>query len=324
MTLCPSPPCIKCALTKQDKMVNVVEQKDVRVNHASVCNDSYIVHMKYTLLPPFPLFIPSIQLKLENAILLNTVDSVLAITVNQETKHKRQDFAWKFQLNDQVINQHSQPLWTDRGNGVHYPEHDGLINRCTELQIVKEEERRSLSNGDSNTIKLMNNNHELLVSCKEKAFNHSKLSHLSSFGHKTFCSNCPDLERAQNPCGVIDGTSLDIQVTNVHNILFKLTQSLPYNNVERTDQGCTPVHELPCVHTQVVSLDVERYISEALNTSDDLKGMYPSLRNYSTQIVDVCHRSQRVILQVVSLISVQPKAERITRLVSLRSNFSFV
>lgn len=398
MTLCPSPPCSKCSST------------DTMDDHTSLCSYSWAVHMKYNVLPPFPLFIPSIQLKLKDVILLNTVDSLLAVTVNSRTNHKSSDSALKSSSWEQDTN--SQMLKQETGNGILYAEENGLVKRCSKSQIAENEEEqkpynedldlqlprtenansisRAKKNGllnerpkllvekageeeerrlcdersdskeseswlsrsettnsiscaekngllnectgslvdvtrekeeqrlcDERNINWCNNNckfvvfdDERLVNCQESAINHSKLSHLSSFGFKTFCRNCADSESAENSSGIIDGTScLDIQVTNLGNTPYKLIQSSqhtsPPNNV--------PVHESPCIHTQVVSLDVEKYISEALNTSDDLKGMYWLLRNYCTQIFDVCDGTESVILQVISLISVQPKAEKITR-----------
>ena len=67
------------------------------------------------------------------------------------------------------------------------------------------------------------------------------------------------------------------------------------------------------MHTRVLSLDVERYINEALNTSDQLKGKYWVLKNYSTLLVDVCEGSQCVIIHIVILISVQEATEKATK-----------
>lgn len=288
-------------------------------DHGSVCNDFWAVHMKYSLLPPFPTFIPCVQLKLKDAILLNTVDSLVAVTVSQQTYHKLPDSALEF----------AQASLTETAKCA--VEKNGLTNENTVLSMSSgSEPENRLLNEDSNILSIICDNGKeidddgnklLLGNCKESESNHSKLSHLSSFCCKTFCNNSTEAERAQNLPAVIDSAScIDIQVTNLHNSNYmELIQSVQHNSDVKTESS--RIQGFPCVQTQVISLDVERYISEALITSIGLKEMYSLLRNYSTQIVDVCGESQRVILHVISLIYVQPKVARIIRLVFPRILF---
>lgn len=286
-------------------------------DHGSVCNDSWAVHTKYSLLPPFPTFLPFVQLKMKDTILLNTVDSLVAITVSQQTYHKHPDSALGFS---------KAPL---SGIAKYAVERNSSTNETKVLSMSSSKPERGLLNEDSilssivcdNDKEIDGDGNRLLGNCKESEINHSKFSHLSSFCCKTFCNNSTEAERAQISPAVIDGAScIDIQVTNLYNTNYQLIQSDQHNSDVNTE-SCR-VYGLPSIQTQVISLDVERYISEALITSVELKEMYSLLRNYNTQIVDVCDGSQCVILHVISLIYVQPKVGRIIRLV-FSKNFVF-
>lgn len=353
-------------------------------------DDTWVVHMKYNLLPPFPLFIPPIQLKLKDTVILNTVDSILAITVSPCAEHKttkpnsrnqtcgensRSNFekAKTYCVNDLVTDSKVDILKNcsekfpvsvkdvdcklsnvsgeeteiciqetikaddipsiDRmvPNEVEIPNKDAPHKTeispslsCTECSTCCQSNNLSLNCVHLIMSNLVNNNQEIDNDTQSIGYNGvnsnksvkdeecsntiSGSSHLSSFSFKTFSIDT-DSEMIENTSTstVIDGTSyLDIQITTVADTPYKLLECLQ-DNVEMQD------HTTPCIHTRVVSLDVERCIIEALNTSEELKGKYWVLRNYSTLLMDVCESSQCVIMHIVILISVQDYFENATK-----------
>ena len=350
-------------------------------------DDTWVVHMKYNLLPPFPLFIPFVQLKLKDTVILNTVDSVLAITVSRCAEHKTSKTTQTCRENNSsnglklktncmsslVVNSTCDILeeYTEKTpvsvnkvvEGLCIDDssacgHEGKICReepvkANEMQreeravlheienLCEDVHRRTVndktsvypecssccqSNGLTKTLNcdqsivssVINNNEEILkkdcngrnktVKDDEYSNKISKSAHLTSFSFKTF-SVGTDLAVTENASHstVIDGTSyLDIQITTVTDTPYNLLECL------QDDIGMKD-HTSPCMHTRVLSLDVERYINEALNTSDQLKGKYWVLKNYSTLLVDVCEGSQCVIIHIVILISVQEATEKATK-----------
>jgi hypothetical protein len=320
--------------------------------------------MKYNLLPPFPFFAPRLQFKLKDTVILNTVDSILAITVSPCAEHKTTNpgvcnqkceekgelnYKRTYCVNDLVTDSKVEPngsqeearlcvvgitpadvLRKDQvtANKVEIasnvaPEktvvHSNLSCTCCESSIpalnCDHLIERNLVN---NNCKLANDTQSTGCSSgfnrnksvKEECLNNTSNSlHLSSFNFKTFSVGADSEAVLENTSTstVIDGTSfLDIQITTAADTPYKLLESLQ-DSIEMKDHGT------PCIHTRVVSLDVERYINDALNASDELKGKYWLLRNYSTLLVDVCEGSQRVIMHVVVLISVQENVEKVTK-----------
>ena len=343
--------------------------------------------MRYNLLPPFPLFIPQIQVKLRDTLILNTVDSVLAITVSPCLNHKttkakcvyetyqaddsgsnnnnRQASCMNRSLDDlkvDTLGKCTKTTLVDNVNDSRFPENedrmfiiedvkaDGMlskdnVHKHVEADKSNEEPTNSSctecneqgNNSDkSNILKktlvcdhpiisnILNNNREIHndietagciavnknmpVKDEEYLSTDSKYSHLTSFGFKTFSiGRDSELLESVSTSPVIDGTSyLDIQITTVTDVPYTLLECLQ-ENVKLKD------HTTPCIHTRVASLDVEKYISEVLNTSNELKGKYWVLKNYSTVLVDVCESSQCVIVHIVILLSVQHNIQTATK-----------
>ena len=333
VTICPSPPATS----------------------AMSCEDTWVVHMKYNLLPPFPLFIPLWQLKIKDTVILNTVDSILAITVipcakhkttNPDVNDKKSEENGRLNhrkpktscVNSLVTDSKVEPkiseeeaklcivgttMAVDVSNEVKIRSKDApekTIFSCIECSTCCESNNLTF-NCDHFIKPNLNNNREIEIApqstgCSEcnrnksikGEFPNNTRKSFSSFNFKTFSVGA-DSEEVENTSTsiVIDGTSyLDIQITTATDSPYKLLECLQ-DKIEMKD------HETPCIHTRVVSLDVERYINEALNTSDELKGKYWLLRNYSTLLVDVCEGSQSVIMHVVVLISVQDNIEKLTK-----------
>lgn len=335
--------------------------------------------MKYNLLTPFPLFIPRIQFKLKNTVILNTVDSVLAVTVSPCTQHDtskasinpdgyKEKCNQTFCVSSLVSGSENEILKT-------YVEKDPiLLQNATEEQsfetsklpqeksrvvekitgasdglgvdtVVPTEVKSPGTGSQQETeIKSSQSSIERCTCCTSDSCNKtktnltydnqkidsntesivcndgkksakgeeypkiSKRSQLSSFSFKTF-SYLTDSEMLENisTSTVIDGTSyLDIQINTASGLPYKLMENFQDNKEIK-------VHTSPCIHTRVISLDIERYINEALNSSDELDGKYWVLRNYSTLLVDVCEGSQCVIVNIVIIISVQENTVKVTR-----------
>ncbi|XP_028403865.1 uncharacterized protein LOC114526458 [Dendronephthya gigantea] len=340
----------------------------------ATCDDTWVVHMKYNLLTPFPLFIPRIQFKLKNTVILNTVDSVLAITASPCTEHdtlepttnpdgykeqgdqtycvnslvteSKNEILKKHAEKDVILVKNAtekhnsfQTSKLPRGKSQVAQKISGASDRvgsptkvkspCTGSQEKSENELGSSSTEHCNHCTSNSSNHTNLTSINQEIDSNpeniecndgnkfvkdeeypkiSKRSHLSSFSFKTF-SNRTDPKILENisTSTVIDGTSyLDIQVNTASGTPYKLLENIQ-DNKEVKD------HTSPCIHTRVISLDIERYINEALNTSDELKGKYWALRNYSTLLVDVCEGSQCVIVNIAIILSVQEDTEKATR-----------
>ena len=370
VTICPSPPGTS----------------------ATSPEDTWVVHMKYNVLSPFPRFILPVQLKLKDTVVLNTVDSVLAITISPCAEHKTTKPNFSNQTcreNDRLNNEIPKSQCV---KGLVTDSELDALKKCSEKSLVSvkdvvdtfsikesqfsleeveisiEETTKAddvLSIGkvvpievelpfkdapqntefnsssecrpccESNNLtlncdhliltNLVNNNEEIdndtwSIGCsginssksikgEEYPNEISKYFHLSSFSFKTFSidTNSEVIENTSIST-VIDGTShLDIQITTVADTPYKLLECSQDNNIEMKD------HTTPCIHTRVVSFDVERYIIEVLNTSDELEGKYWVLKNYSTLLVDVCEGSQCVIMHIVILISLQNNIEKTTR-----------
>lgn len=70
---------------------------------------SYIVHLKYDLLSPYPVFIPSLCLRLKNVILFNTGDQLVALTVNTRSRD----------LSERVVEDNHFQQENDKGGNIH-------------------------------------------------------------------------------------------------------------------------------------------------------------------------------------------------------------
>ena len=340
-------------------------------------DDTWVVHMKYNLLPPFPTFLPFIQLQLPDTILLNTVDFVLAIAVcpcmeASECKMKQQVLAEKEhasceqpKMNGisstsgretlQETSDEKSPLlskdFTKNLSMKVFENKKFSVQETRKIDVLRKDvcgvvagssaaeakippkdihgqsENNTSSTECSNSLStqcrdlphstcweqktLIKTSYDVMKNPKEcgNVDNYERLIEIegnvikafqfSSFSFKTFSFGTDSEMELENASNVIDGTSyLDIQVTTVAGTPYNLVECLQDSSREMKD------HVSPCVHTRVVSLDVEKYINEEMNNSDELKGKYWLLRNYSTRLVDVCQDSKCVIINIVILISV--------------------
>ena len=345
-------------------------------------DDTWVAHMKYNLSPPFPVFMPHVQLKLKDTIILNTVDSVLAITVSPCAEHETTKTNVDSQtcrenigsngcksktncMNSSIAGCDIQEECTEKSpvlvnkvveklciNNLNASGDEGKM--CMEepvkankkqtkdravLQLMKNlcgDVRRGTvnkttsvypecstcsqsnnptetSNCDQLIIPNVRNNNEEVADedsngCNKLVKGDECSSDLTSFSFKTFSvgRDSTVVEDASQST-VIDGTSyLDIQITTVADTPYNLLECLQ-------DDIAMKDHATPSIHTRALSFNVERYINEALNTSDQLKGKYWLLKNYSTLLVDVCEGSQCVVIHVVVLISVQDAVKKATK-----------
>lgn len=372
ITICPSPPG----------------------NSSTSYDDTWVVHLKYNLLPPFPRFTPHIQLKLQDTVILNTVDSILAITVSprptpkttnpkgshemcaENTRTLNADKSKAVCVNDDVETHSRSDTFPSKafsqassvsvkevaGNELCRKESEEFQDdtvTCvqktktgeavstdkiipTELDVTFKD---AFNNGDTlqnsssctccnpnnSTLncdcpKFINSSHNIDknsirydvnangVNINESVKNEEdpnktpKYSHLSSFSHRTFSIGTEsEMVEVSATSTIIDGTSYhDIQINTITDVPYTLLE-WSRDNIYKKD------HLTPCIHTRVVSLDVEGYINEALNTADELKGKYWSLRNYNTLVVDVCEGSQCVIVHIAIKLLVQDNIEKITK-----------
>ena len=73
VTVCAAPPPRLCQRCKYTPLGGITEK---------CLKHSFAVHFKYDLLPPFPIFNPSLSLKMEGTILFNTGDFLMAIKIS--------------------------------------------------------------------------------------------------------------------------------------------------------------------------------------------------------------------------------------------------
>ena len=89
ITICAAPPKRQCAKC-QESFTHVIS------GLTSPCLEhSFAVHFKYSLLPPFPLFNPSVCLQMDGVLLFNTTDSLLALNIVASSAEEERKFCRK-------------------------------------------------------------------------------------------------------------------------------------------------------------------------------------------------------------------------------------
>ncbi|XP_046844713.1 uncharacterized protein LOC124438581 [Xenia sp. Carnegie-2017] len=323
--------------------------------------NTWAVHMMYTLLSPFPKLVPQVHLKLKHTVIINSVDSVHAITIvpcaqhaSEKTRsvssHTRGD-----DLNSVNTRGNGRPSSSQKSYKYSPCTNNRDINnsieetrRCDQPNdasciIQKDGKKREVSsmlsqvelfanlttqknncmksnNCDSDSISSYDGNenpntlwgvgfnpttHDNSQDAQHTSYSYDSCK-FSSFNYKTFC-NSPETEMTEGNLSspiIESSSSVDIQVETVENDPYDLTECL------HGKKESMKAHTTPRIHTRIASFEVEPYIHEVVKSSFNFDDRYWVIKNYNTQVVDICESTNCVVIHITVILFVHEMGGR--------------
>ncbi|CAL1536438.1 unnamed protein product [Lymnaea stagnalis] len=287
---------------------------------------SFCVHSKFELAPPFPVFSPRVQLRVDGIAVLNTGDSIVALQVSfcdrsrlscEKCLYGSSGGNLKTGANCgcSVVQNHRPALRTKNlSNGNNEaalplktgPSHFHTSHECLSPKSPRSPKssgfpdsanRVSLLFGQSNSNTL---NVSTSISSSESVIVHTTHTRTVTFSVRRFSTQDQQVE-AESPNPAEDDYDLAYKSILPVQVVWN---KKPLNIIRtvRSDMSLITVLQM--------TFDIEHYMVEAIRRDADWSQRYVAFCNYDLQILDVCPNSQSVYGIVYALIQAKDSMDR--------------
>jgi len=299
---------------------------------------SYALHLKYELVPPHPPFFPSVNLKFDDLVLINSGDFLCAFSAYvqfDELVHKEEFPAFTsmlcplncasncfcgylshsvnlrcqcsspkspaFSTND-IENGHEVNCKFIGANSIRQ-------NDLPEFFVQDNVARTSKSNSDSlDGCTQCPDSTGATESTSQLPGNRVSSAHTSCYVH-FFCHGASDLSSNYNTPFDYASTAFPITVTDERGRILPLTFSHCCSSDSASSDLPYEVGKTADVIVKQLLFDAEQFLGEKLRSLDFKNKEFVSLKDYDMQLVQVCRWTRTVIILVKVLIQLSDKID---------------